>query len=98
MSEILSKAAQLGNVAIIAIDTANKLKNHEYDSWYKAYSNEENGIWLGSGVNDQYLVNINLSLRERNNNCGLAFGYSANPKRSVEIKVVGLRNSEDGEE
>ena len=98
MSEILSKAAELGNVAIIAIDTANKLKNHEYDSWYKAYSNEENGIWLGSGVNDQYLVNINLSLRERNNNCGLAFGYSANPKRAVEIKVVGLRNSEDGEE
>ena len=98
MEELLSQAASLGTVSIIAIDTPNKLKNHEYDSWYKAYSNEENGIWLGNGVNDQYLINVNLGMRERNNNCGLAFGYSVNPKRSVEIKVVGLQNTEDGDE
>ena len=98
MSEILEKAAELGNVAIIAIDTPNKLKNHEYDSWYKTYSNEENGIWLGNGINDQYLINVNLSMNERNNNCGLSYGYSVNPKRSAELKVIGLRNAEDGDE
>lgn len=98
MGQILKKASEMGNVAIIAIDTANKLKNHEYDEWYKTYSNEDNGIWLGNGVNDQYLINVNLGLRERDNNCGLAVGYSVNPKRSVEIKVVGLQNTEDGDE
>ena len=97
MNAILSAASETGKISIIAMDTSNKLKNHEYDSWYRKYSSEENGIWLGNGINDQYLLNANLPLRERDNNCGMAFAYSINPRRTVEIKVIGMQNSEEGE-
>ncbi len=97
MSTLLSKAIELGNVSIICIDTPNKLKNHEYDSWYRSYGSEENGIWIGNGVNDQYLLSVNLGLREKNNNCGPAYGYSVSPKKSVEIKLIGLQTIEDGD-
>ena len=97
MNAILSAASETGKISIIAMDTSNKLKNHEYDSWYRKYSSEENGIWLGNGINDQYLLNANLPLRERDNNCGMAFAYSINPRRTVEIKVIGMQNAEEGE-
>ena len=48
----LQKAEELKNYIFIIADSVFKLKNHEYDDWYKNYITKDTGIWVGNGIND----------------------------------------------
>ena len=68
--ETFKKAEELENYSFIIIDNASKLKNHEYDEWYKEYVSGDTGIWIGNGISDQYLINVNTANKEVVNSCG----------------------------
>ena len=92
----LKKAEELGNCNFIFIDNANKLKNHEYDEWYKNFISKDNGIWVGNGVDNQYLITITSERRLIVNNCGNSFGYSITQGNATLIKLIEMK--EKGEE
>lgn len=92
----LKKAEELGNCNFIFVDNANKLKNHEYDEWYKNFVIKDNGIWVGNGVDSQYLITITSERRSIVNNCGKSFGYAINQGIATLIKLIEMK--EDGEE
>ena len=92
----LKKAEDLGNCNFIFVDNANKLKNHEYDEWYKNFVTKDNGIWVGNGVDNQYLITITSERRLIVNNCGNSFGYAINQGTATLIKLIEMK--ENGEE
>ena len=92
----LKKAEELGNCKFIFVDNANKLKNHEYDEWYKNFVSKDNGIWVGNGVDNQYLLTITSERRLIVNNCGNSFGYAINQGTATLIKLLEMK--EIGEE
>ena len=92
----LKKAEELGNCNFICVDNANKLKNHEYDEWYKNFVTKDNGIWVGNGVDSQYLLTITSERRLIVNNCGNSFGYAIDQGTATLIKLIGMK--EDGKE
>lgn len=96
--EIIGKAKKLGNYNFIIIENANKLKNHEYESWYKEYINSDNGIWIGNGIDNQYLININSDRREIINNCGVSYGYQIKDGNLTLIKLLGVKEKGDDDE
>ena len=92
---MLKKAEEKENCKFILIENASKLKNHEYDEWYKKYVQGDTGIWIGNGVDDQYLIRLNTIGNEIIKNCGSSFGYVINQSEPTMIKLLGIR--EDGE-
>ena len=94
--ETLRKAEELGNYNFVIVDNATRIKNHEYDEWYKNYITGDTGIWVGNGINDQYLINVNSTGQEIINNCGESFGYAIKQENPKLIKLLGMK--EKGEE
>jgi len=92
----LSIAEESGNCNFILVDNASKLKNHEYDPWYKNYISKESGIWVGNGIDSQYLINITQDRRSLVNNCGRSFGYVINQGGATLLKLIEMK--ENGEE
>ena len=88
----LNKAYEKENYGFIIVDGANKIKEHEYDPWYKQYIENDNGIWIGNGFDDQYLINI-LDRREINNNIGNSFGYYVESGEFKQIKLIGMKDA-----
>lgn len=94
----LKKAEDLGNCHFIFVENANKLKNHEYDEWYKNFVTKENGIWVGNGVDNQYLITITSERRAIVNNCGESFGYAINQGNATLIKLIEMKENGDENE
>ena len=84
---LFKKAEELENYSFVIIDNASKLKNHEYDEWYKEYVSGDTGIWIGNGISDQYLINVNTANKEVINSCGDSFGYVIKQEEPYLIKL-----------
>ena len=63
-TKALSMIKDLGTYHIVLIDNSDKLKQQAFETWYKAAVDPSNGVWLGSGVLDQYALKLSVSPRE----------------------------------
>ncbi len=93
--KILEEAENKENIRFIIAENATKLKNHEYDDWYKNYLSDDSGIWVGNGIDDQYLISINSSNKKVINNCGPSFGYVIKQGEFYLIKLIGIKEEKD---
>lgn len=96
--EMIKLADEKDNSNFIFVDNAARLKNHEYDEWYKAYIPGDTGIWIGNGIDDQYLIRTNTIGRNIVNNCGISFGYVVNQSEATMIKLLGIKENGDEDE
>ena len=63
-AELFNKGKDLGIIDFILVDSIDKFRKNEIESWYKNCINNSNGIWLGNGINDQYSLKINQKIDE----------------------------------
>ena len=95
-NQTLKKIEEKGNCNFIFGESVIKLKNHEYDEWFKNYISKDNSIWVGSGLNNQYLITINSDRRKIKNNCGNSYGYIIKQGEAHMIKLLNMKD--DGDE
>lgn len=94
-AEMLSKAKEKQGNSFILVESSTRLKNHQYDEWYKNYINEDTGIWVGNGIKDQYLMNITTNNAELINTCGESFGYVVKQGEATLIKLLGMKERDN---
>lgn len=94
--ELLKSAEELQNYSFIIVENHTRLKNREYDDWFKEYVSVDNGIWVGNGINDQYLLTINSTDMEMINRCGDSYGYVVRQGEPNLVKLLGMK--EKGED
>ena len=58
LDEIFKNSSTLGIVNFVLVDSVDKIKKIEMESWYRSYANKNFGIWLGSGISDQFSINV----------------------------------------
>ena len=92
--EMLQKSEFSPKLSFIIVENATKVKIHEYDDWYKEYVTGEDGIWVGNGIEDQYVFSLN-STRNLINICGPSFGYTINGGQEVLVKLLGIKDKND---
>ena len=92
--EFLKNVFSNSNLYFVFVDNVTKMKNHEYDDWYKEYITKEDGIWVGNGIDDQYLFDL-ISNKKLINNCGQSFGYVINGGQEIFIKLLGIKDKGD---
>ena len=88
----LNEAEENGKYSFIIVDSANKIKDHEYESWYKQYVQNDNGIWVGNGFDDQYVISL-IDRRGICNNIGKSFGYYVESGEFKQIKLIGMKET-----
>ena len=94
--ELLKKCEELENFSFVIVDNVAKIKGCQYDSWYKEYITGDTGIWVGNGINDQYLLSVNSSGKRINSECGQSYGYLVWQGKPTCIKLLGM--NEEGED
>ena len=91
---IVDNAALTQTIKFIFVDTIDIFKKIEYDSWYKAIVKNNQGIWLGNGIADQYTIKLSKITRELQQELEPGFGYVI--KRGVPILTKFLTTEEKG--
>lgn len=95
----LQNAQELKKVSYIIFESANKLNNFSYSDWYKENVSKDTGIWLGNGVNEQYIMKSKSTSYRLANECGTDYGYVFTNGKPSLVKLVGMKeNNEDNGE
>lgn len=63
-NNLFTKAKSLGTIKFIIVDSIDKIKKFEFETWYKECVNTNYGIWVGNGINDQFSIKINQKIPE----------------------------------
>ena len=92
---LIENANIVQTIKFIFIDTIDVFKKIEYDNWYKTIAKNNQGIWLGNGVSEQYAIKITRLSRELQAEIPIGFGYII--KRGVPVLTKFL-TSETGYE
>lgn len=91
----LKEMQQSKKYSFIIADSLAKMKNRSYDDWYKNYTTNDTGIWVGNGFGDQYFLKSNANSRTIINNCGRSFGYAVNRGDLTLIKLLEMKEKEN---
>ena len=65
--EILAQNKETAKINFIFVDIPSSFKKYEYDEWYKAVVNSSDGIWIGGGVTQQFLIKLTIQLTSLSN-------------------------------
>ena len=79
---------QLNLINYIIVDTVDSIKKYSYDDWFKNNVNSTNGIYIGNGINDQILININKKIPELKEDLPNNFGIVVKKGTPACIKFV----------
>ncbi|MEG0826303.1 MAG: FtsK/SpoIIIE domain-containing protein, partial [Bacilli bacterium] len=91
---LLNMSKDLDQLNFIIIDSVLKLKKLEYEPWYKNNTNNSNGIFVGSGIANQYAIIINKIVREHRDDIPDNFGYCVNNGKAILVKLLEGDKSE----
>ena len=94
----LENAEKLKKVHYIIFENAKVLNDFKFSDWYKNYSVENTGLWMGNGVDEQYLLRPNSSKYKLVNSKGNSYGYYFKKGVPYLIKLLGMvEKGEDDE-
>ena len=93
LSLILEKGSVKLNIYILIAETSKNVSSFNFEKWYVGNVSQSDGVWVGSGVADQYYIKLNKTTSDMNEEMSTAFGYSINSGKAVKIKLIN-----DGEE
>ncbi len=58
LEELFKKIKLYENIPVIIAEDITKLKQYNFDNWYKELLNSPEGLWIGPGAGDQTLLKI----------------------------------------
>ena len=88
VNEALNNAKNNPNLRIILVDDINKIKNIEYESFYRENVQAANAIWIGSGITEQFTIKCSTYNKETRSQIQNEFGYNINKGTATLIKML----------
>ncbi len=76
------------NCYLLICDSEKNIKSCEYETWFNKAKNNQDGIWIGRGVNEQTLIKIS-SYQKNNTDINNSYGISI---KDTSLKVFKLIN------
>lgn len=86
--KLFTTGNELDIINYIIIDTNDKLKNFEYESWYKNNHSNSECIWLGNGLADQFSINITNRIDEMKKDVPYNFCFVVKKGRVSFVKFI----------
>ncbi len=95
MSLVLLKAEAVYKLHFVLVDGSSQVSGYSYSDWYKRQVPGADGVWVGDGVADQYLLKINKITNELYEEIGNDYGYVVNRNRHTLSKLLSSANEEE---
>ena len=98
LNEILQLAKEKENYSFLFVENAQKIKDYAYEEWYKNYISNDSTMWIGDGIQNQYVLETNASFKDLVENCGRTFGYLNIQNKTTLVKLLGMQEEEEEDE
>ncbi len=76
------------NYKFIFLDTIDSIKGVEYESWYKQIIDNNNGIFIGSGIDNQFVLKLSSTTKEMRSEISPNYGYIVYRGKSSKVKLL----------
>ena len=86
--KILQQIKNTPHIRVIIADAVSKIKTYEYDDFYRENIQPINGIWIGSGITEQFTIKSSTYTRETRAQIESDFGYNVNRGIATLIKLL----------
>ena len=86
--ELFESGKDLGIINFIIVDSVDKIKKFEFESWYKNAVNPANGIWIGNGIQDQFSLKVSQKIPEMKDMVPFNFCFVINRGKAEYVKFV----------
>ena len=97
MSLVLLKAESLYKLHFVVVDAISDFSSYNYEEWFKRQITGADGIWIGDGIADQYMLKVNKVTNELYEEIGDEYGYVLNRNRPTLVKLLSSMEEEDEE-
>ena len=87
-ADLFTNGKDLGIVNFIIVDSIDKIKKIEIESWYKNCVNNNFGIWIGNGINDQFSLKISQKIAEMKEDVPNNFCFVIKRGKAQYVKFV----------
>lgn len=91
--EIINKCGETEKISFIIIEDSNKVKECSGEDWY-----EKNVIWVGNGIEDQYILDLKASRKDISNSCGCSFGYVNKKDKTIMVKLLEMKEKREDDD
>ena len=95
---IMKNATKNKNITFIIVDTEQRIRERVGDTWYSENIIQDNMMWVGNGIDDQFLLETNGSRKEIENECGPCFGYVNKKDRITLVKLLEMKEKREEDE
>ena len=86
--ELFSMAKDLDIIHFIFVDSIDEFKKIELESWYKNCINNNNGIWIGNGLADQFTLKVSQKIDEMKEDVPNNFCFVLNRGKVTYVQFV----------
>lgn len=95
LSVLLEKAEAIYKVHFIIMESAQQFQAYNFENWFKRHVAGAEGLWLGEGVADQYLLKINKVTTDLYDEIGGEYGYLIRRNKPILVKVLSSRKEDE---
>ena len=88
LKSLISNLKNKKEIRIVFADSISKIKAYEYEDFYRNTVQSIYGIWIGSGVTDQYTIKCSTYNRETRAQITGDFGYNIDKGNATLIKLL----------
>ncbi|MFA5693053.1 MAG: type VII secretion protein EssC, partial [Acholeplasmataceae bacterium] len=92
---LLEKGRDLNKFSFILVEEINRLKVFEYDNWFKILINKYDGIWVGRGITEQFILKLGRTTKDLYEEIGNDFGYAVNNGMPTLVKLLDFKLAEE---
>ena len=94
ISLVLLKSDACYKLHFILVDSLSEFSSVNYEEWYKKQITGAEGIWIGDGFADQYMLKANKITNELYEEIGDEYGYILNRNRPTLVKLLSSAKEE----
>lgn len=95
---ILERGRPEYRIHIVIGEQVKAVSGYSYENWYKAQISQDDGIWIGNGITQQYQMKASKTTGEMHEDITPEFGYSLQKGKCVKIKLIRGRQEADDSE
>lgn len=89
----LSKGSKKYNINFVIFDELKKLNLFTSKEWYKTHVKSVDGIWLGNGLANQYLLKVNNSMDIKKELTDKDFAYVIDESNAKLVKIISAKEN-----
>lgn len=94
---LIEKAESFYKLHFVIVESATQYSGYSYDAWYKRHITGADGVWIGDGVADQYMLKINKITSELYEEVGNEYGYIITRNKPSLVKLLSPKLDEEVE-